>query len=57
MMFLRLKECDKCGGDLSLDRDKYGWFWLCFQCGKLWDVESREAALAQVRFTKLMAVG
>ncbi len=54
-MLLRLKECDKCGGDLSLEQDHYGAFWLCLQCGKLWDIESREVALAQVLFEKLIA--
>ncbi len=28
-----LKGCEKCGGDLYLERDKFGSFVSCLQCG------------------------
>jgi ribosomal protein L37AE/L43A len=30
---IHLKACPKCGGDVYLDRDLYGAFMACFQCG------------------------
>lgn len=26
-------KCPKCGGSLFLDRDRYGWYEQCLQCG------------------------
>lgn len=39
------KSCPKCGkGDLMLERDLYGWYRQCVQCGYLQDMagESQE---------------
>lgn len=36
---LRLKCCPKCGGDVALDKDHYGWYEQCLQCGYLRDLE------------------
>ena len=33
------KACTKCHGDLTLERDSYGDFLKCMQCGTLTDVE------------------
>lgn len=33
------KACTKCQGDLSLEKDSYGLFLKCLQCGKLVEVE------------------
>ena len=30
---LWLKSCPKCGGDLYGNRDHFGWFVACLQCG------------------------
>ena len=38
MMFF--KTCPKCHGDMYVDRDVYGTFIECLQCGLLRDVES-----------------
>jgi len=38
------KSCKKCQGDLSLDRDAYGDFLKCMQCGTLIDVEVENKA-------------
>ena len=38
---LRLKSCPKCKkGDVTLDRDYYGWYEYCIQCGYERDLES-----------------
>lgn len=34
-----LKACTKCQGDLTLDKDVYGDFLKCMQCGTLIDVK------------------
>ena len=33
------KACTKCQGDLTLEKDAYGDFLKCMQCGKLTEVE------------------
>ena len=35
---LKLKGCPKCKGDVHLDRDQYGWYEQCFQCGCMRDL-------------------
>jgi hypothetical protein len=37
---LRLKCCPRCKGAVALDKDRYGWYELCLQCGYLRDLES-----------------
>jgi len=32
-----LKACPKCKGDLVLDKDHYGWYKSCIQCGYVQD--------------------
>lgn len=27
------KRCPKCGGNIFLDKDSYGWYEQCLQCG------------------------
>ena len=34
---IRTKACKRCGGDLSLERDKYGTYVECIQCGAIWN--------------------
>ena len=36
---LRLKSCPRCKGDIRLDRDQYGWYEECFQCGYVRDLK------------------
>ena len=31
---MRLKGCRRCGGDLHLEADLDGPFWVCLQCGR-----------------------
>jgi DNA-directed RNA polymerase subunit RPC12/RpoP len=35
----RLKGCIRCGGDVSTDRDEYGWYEGCLQCGRQINLE------------------
>ena len=38
---LRLTICPKCTkGDVTLDRDYYGWYEYCLQCGYMHDLRS-----------------
>ncbi len=37
---MRFKGCPKCNGDVLLDRDHYGWYEQCLQCGYLRDLRS-----------------
>ena len=43
--------CPKCQGDLALNRDSYGSFFSCLQCGLMRDVESEPKAVARNRPT------
>lgn len=36
---LRLKACPRCGGDMHDNRDEYGCYAECLQCGYMRDVE------------------
>ncbi len=38
-----LKECPRCQGDLFLDRDHYGEFKTCVQCGYMKDLVEANA--------------
>jgi hypothetical protein len=29
----KMKSCPRCSGDVIVDRDIYGWYEWCFQCG------------------------
>ncbi len=55
-----LKGCDKCGGDLYLERDKFGSYVSCLQCGAIrLDFDERTpavtpaAAAAQAKATEI----
>ena len=58
---LQLKSCPKCGsGDMAIDRDVYGWFRQCIQCGCIQDLS--EATVKEIaarvktrRSSRLMA--
>lgn len=34
-----IKRCPKCGGNVYLDEDQYGWFEHCLQCGYTCDLQ------------------
>ena len=37
-----LRHCPRCGGKLITDRDEYGWFQDCLQCGYHGDLSASE---------------
>ena len=37
---IKFKSCPKCSGDLDLNRDCYGSYLNCFQCGYIKDLDS-----------------
>ena len=38
---LKLKSCPRCKkGDVTLDRDQYGWYEYCIQCGYTRDLKN-----------------
>ena len=39
-MMWRLKSCPRCGGDLYLDSDQYGWYEHCLLCGYMGKLRS-----------------
>ena len=38
LCLVRTKACRRCGGDLSLERDSYGTYMECIQCGASFSV-------------------
>ena len=40
----RLKSCPRCHGDVLDDRDEYGWYELCLQCGHMRYMSGSESA-------------
>ncbi len=49
------KACPKCKGDMYLDRDPYGSYLKCMQCGRLVDLELRQSGYGKVSPGKLAA--
>ena len=41
--------CPKCQGDVALNRDGFGSFLSCLQCGLMRDVESKPPVAAKAR--------
>jgi len=39
---LRFNRCPRCKGTLVLDKDLYGWYEECIQCGYLHDIERND---------------
>ena len=37
-MALYLKSCNRCGGDMNSNRDIYGEYRVCMQCGNMIDL-------------------
>ena len=44
---LQLKSCPKCNGDMFTDRDNYGHFRQCLQCGLIKDLVDPSAIVTQ----------
>lgn len=39
-MVLKMKSCPRCNGDIAIDKDIYGWYEKCIQCGYLGFLEN-----------------
>ena len=37
-MTVHLKSCNRCGGDMNSNRDIYGEYRICMQCGNMIDI-------------------
>ena len=37
-MTMYLKSCNRCGGDMNSNRDIYGEYRICLQCGNMIDI-------------------
>ena len=49
------KACPKCGGDMYLERDAYGSFQKCLQCGRMIDLELTSVLTAKPERDNLAA--
>ena len=50
---LIFKSCPRCQGNVIIDRDYYGWYEQCLQCGYLCDLKSTvEVRQKQVKAVK-----
>lgn len=49
------KACPKCKGDMHLDRDAYGSYRKCIQCGRIIEMEISQPGTGKVETEKLAA--
>ena len=49
-MAIYLKSCDRCGGDMNSNRDMYGEYRMCLQCGHIVDIP-KESDLFSLRLS------
>lgn len=49
-MALYLKSCNRCGGDMNSNRDIYGEYRMCMQCGNMVDIP-QESGLLSLRLS------
>lgn len=47
-MAVYLKSCNRCGGDMNSNRDIYGEYRMCIQCGNMIDIP-RESGLFSLK--------
>ena len=47
-MTVHLKSCNRCGGDMNSNRDIYGEYRICMQCGNMIDIP-KESSLFSVK--------
>jgi len=51
------KACPKCQGDMYVDRDRYGAFVECLQCGLLKDVKRSESTVSYTTSPEFSGTG
>ncbi|MBA7656871.1 hypothetical protein ES703_64798 [subsurface metagenome] len=49
LCLVRTKACKRCGGDLSLESDKYGTYLECIQCGAVYNLPDPVKSNAEVK--------
>ena len=49
MIMLQLKACPRCAGDLHTNRDLYGTYAECLQCGYMKDLPEPSALLKSLK--------
>ncbi|MCH7552833.1 MAG: hypothetical protein IIC82_02395 [Chloroflexi bacterium] len=52
---LFLKSCPRCQGDMYLEKDSYGSFHQCLQCGNTKDLDAPSPLLAKVEWPVMQA--
>jgi len=50
-----LKACPRCKGDVHPDRDSYGSFHKCLQCGRIFEADRRPSGASKLKPDKLAA--
>ncbi len=45
-MTVYLKSCNRCGGDMNSNRDIYGEYRICIQCGNMIDIPKESGLFA-----------
>lgn len=45
-MALYLKSCNRCGGDMNSNKDMYGEYRMCLQCGNTVDIPQESSLFA-----------
>jgi uncharacterized protein YbaR (Trm112 family) len=43
---IELKACPRCSGDLHMDKDVFGHYRKCLQCGYMLDIKNREVLVS-----------
>ncbi len=46
---MRLKGCPKCKGDMALERDVFGWYEQCLQCGYIREIAEIDKAATRTK--------
>jgi hypothetical protein len=41
---IKTRGCKRCGGDLALERDRYGSYFFCIQCGAEYQALSQDVS-------------
>ena len=54
---LKLKGCPRCGGDVHTNRDLYGSYEQCIQCGYMKDLSNADQLLAKLDIADFKARG
>ena len=51
MVWWKFRSCPRCDGDMFIDRDQYGWYEHCIQCGHIGDLVKRAVLGQQLAYS------